>query len=204
MRAVCFSVNSLLQYMVLVFKFQQPSSHRVVADLSLKAFYLLESVCKQQPRLQIQHSPRPKQTFGINLETVSASLSTRYSEPKTWNRYPHSIVASAPRNNPRPHKYTKAPQGMLSLFALTVADSKADLVQSTSTMCDWEEFQFVCGHNSSRLLSYCHFARTDPYHQCFGVKVIKHTWVQNVACQPCLDAMRTAARKRAARGGERQ
>jgi hypothetical protein len=69
-------------------------------------------------------------------------------------------------------------------------------------MCDWEEFQFVCGHNSSRLLSYCHFARTDPYHQCFGVKVIKHTWVQNVACQPCLDAMRAAAMKRAAHGGD--
>lgn len=53
-------------------------------------------------------------------------------------------------------------------------------------MCDWEEFQFTeCSHSSSKLLSYCHFARTDPYHQCFGVKVTKHTWVQHSLCPPC-------------------
>jgi hypothetical protein len=68
-------------------------------------------------------------------------------------------------------------------------------------MCDWEEFQFICGHNSSRLLSYCHFARTDPSHQRFGVKAIKHTRMQMIACQPCLDAMRAAAMKNAAQRG---
>lgn len=62
----------------------------------------------------------------------------------------------------------------------------------TSKMCDWEEFQFLCGHHSSRLLSHCHFARTDPYHQCFGVKVIRHVWQQDMACQPCLDAISAA------------
>ncbi|OWP02588.1 hypothetical protein B2J93_1892 [Marssonina coronariae] len=62
--------------------------------------------------------------------------------------------------------------------------------QAKHSMCDYENFQFFCGHASSRLLSYCHFARTDPYHQCFGVKVVRHTWVQNVACQGCLEAIR--------------
>ncbi|PMD37992.1 hypothetical protein L207DRAFT_584913 [Hyaloscypha variabilis F] len=28
------------------------------------------------------------------------------------------------------------------------------------------------------LLNYCHFARNDPFHQCFGVKVIKNTWMK--------------------------
>lgn len=64
---------------------------------------------------------------------------------------------------------------------------------SSSIMCDWEEFQFVCGHTAERLLSHCHFARTDPYHQCYGVKVIKNAWVQRVACQSCIDAIATRA-----------
>lgn len=63
-------------------------------------------------------------------------------------------------------------------------------------MCDYEDFQFICGHSTARLLSYCHFARTDPYHQCFSVKVIRNTWVQSVACQACVEAMRAQAAKR--------
>ena len=73
-------------------------------------------------------------------------------------------------------------------------------------MCDWEEFQFICGHKKDRLLSHCHFARTDPLHQCFGVKVIKHTHCQPFHCDPCLAEIRAAemrreeAMKRAAQG----
>jgi hypothetical protein len=67
-------------------------------------------------------------------------------------------------------------------------------------MCDWNEYQFVCGHLTTQFLDYCHFARTDPFHQCFGVKVIKNTWMQNIACGPCLEAMRVAAEKNAAKG----
>ena len=53
-------------------------------------------------------------------------------------------------------------------------------------MSDWEQFQFTeCSHESSKLLSYCHFVRTDPYHQYFGVKVTKHTWVQHRICPKC-------------------
>ncbi|CZT06492.1 uncharacterized protein RAG0_12206 [Rhynchosporium agropyri] len=58
-------------------------------------------------------------------------------------------------------------------------------------MCDYEDFKFTCNHTSTKLLSYCHFARTDPYHQCFGVKVTKHTWFQSMLCPPC-EAYRAA------------
>lgn len=61
-------------------------------------------------------------------------------------------------------------------------------------MCDYEEIVFLCGHRTKKLLSYCHFARTDPLHQCFGVKVIKATWTQNISCQTCIDAVARAQR----------
>ncbi|KAH8912009.1 hypothetical protein BR93DRAFT_963221 [Coniochaeta sp. PMI_546] len=52
-------------------------------------------------------------------------------------------------------------------------------------MCDMEEFLFTCGHNTFRLKSYCHFARNDPNHQCFGVKVLRATWRQTNQCELC-------------------
>ncbi|PSS27579.1 hypothetical protein M430DRAFT_32262 [Amorphotheca resinae ATCC 22711] len=61
-------------------------------------------------------------------------------------------------------------------------------------MCDYEEFHYACGHVTSQLLSYCHFARCDPYHQCFGVKVTKQAWQRNATCPLCHDA--AAASKR--------
>jgi hypothetical protein len=60
-------------------------------------------------------------------------------------------------------------------------------------MCDFEEFEFLCGHKAKKLLSYCHSARVDPSHQCFSVKVVKHSWAQNLSCDPCVEAMRAAA-----------
>ena len=59
-------------------------------------------------------------------------------------------------------------------------------------MCDWEEFLFTCNHSALRIKSYCHFARNDPFHQCFGVKVLRHSWQQSGACDECLAAWRTA------------
>jgi hypothetical protein len=56
------------------------------------------------------------------------------------------------------------------------------------TMCDHETFRFTCGHSLTQLLSYCHFARNDPYHQCFGVKVIKKQWSKPFPCQMCREA----------------
>ncbi|RTE72530.1 hypothetical protein BHE90_013050 [Fusarium euwallaceae] len=56
-------------------------------------------------------------------------------------------------------------------------------------MCDWEEFLFLCNHSTLRLKSYCHFARNDPNHQCFGVKVLRNSWRQGSttirAASPC-------------------
>ncbi|WJG35323.1 uncharacterized protein FOBCDRAFT_223142 [Fusarium oxysporum Fo47] len=52
-------------------------------------------------------------------------------------------------------------------------------------MCDWEEFLFACNHSTLRLKSYCHFARNDPNHQCFGVKVLRKSWRQCVPCDNC-------------------
>lgn len=74
---------------------------------------------------------------------------------------------------------------------------------SCSIMCDYEEFHFACGHRDERLLSYCHFARTDPINQCYGVKVIKAVWVKQCSCQFCIDAIRTAMRGQQTQQGRR-
>ncbi len=112
-------------------------------------------------------------------------------------QYPYNRYNPAATPLPRPSRIRHTTGSLLSAGATLICQfTKSSFAD---VMCDWEEFQFVCGHNSSRLLSHCHFARTDPYHQCFGVKVIRHVWVQGVACQPCLDAMRAAVLKRAAR-----
>ncbi|KAF6816262.1 hypothetical protein CSOJ01_03111 [Colletotrichum sojae] len=55
-------------------------------------------------------------------------------------------------------------------------------------MCDFEEFLFTCNHSIVRLKSYCHFARNDPNHQCFGVKVLRNSWQQNTPCDNCVPA----------------
>ncbi|KAM7209198.1 hypothetical protein V8F20_000536 [Naviculisporaceae sp. PSN 640] len=52
-------------------------------------------------------------------------------------------------------------------------------------MCDYEEFVFTCTHSTIRLKSYCHFARNDPNHQCFGVKKLRNVWDQNYECENC-------------------
>ncbi|KAL0942506.1 uncharacterized protein CTRU02_200392 [Colletotrichum truncatum] len=53
-------------------------------------------------------------------------------------------------------------------------------------MCDFEEFLFTCEHSTVRLKSYCHFARNDPNHQCFGVKVLRNSWQQSTPCDNCV------------------
>lgn len=38
-------------------------------------------------------------------------------------------------------------------------------------MCWYELMHFVsCGHTFKRICDYCHFARNDPFHGCFGVQ----------------------------------
>jgi len=54
-------------------------------------------------------------------------------------------------------------------------------------MCFYEEIHFVsCGHKEKRLWKYCHFARNDPGHQCFGAWNIKSAWKQHeTVCEHC-------------------
>lgn len=53
------------------------------------------------------------------------------------------------------------------------------------TMCDWEEFIFGCSCSYTKRKSYCHFARNDPNHQCFGVQVLKKVWEVPEICDKC-------------------
>lgn len=52
-------------------------------------------------------------------------------------------------------------------------------------MCDWEEFIFGCQCTYTKRKNYCHFARNDPNHQCFGVQVLKKVWDVPEACDKC-------------------
>ncbi|KAF2277341.1 uncharacterized protein EI97DRAFT_361309, partial [Westerdykella ornata] len=51
----------------------------------------------------------------------------------------------------------------------------------------YEKIHYVpCGHEDHRLIQYCHFARNDPLHQCFGAWNIKREWEQReVECSQC-------------------
>ncbi|KXH54477.1 hypothetical protein CSAL01_00633 [Colletotrichum salicis] len=71
-------------------------------------------------------------------------------------------------------------------------------------MCDWEEFLFTCNHSVLRLKSYCHFARNDPGHQCFGVKVLRNSWQQSVPCDNCILAWQDQGHPHFAVGQHRQ
>lgn len=54
-------------------------------------------------------------------------------------------------------------------------------------MCNYERVCYGCGHEGYRLIAHCHFARNDPFHQCFGVKSIKRTWNNPIEnCPGCV------------------
>ncbi|KAL2354040.1 hypothetical protein BJ546DRAFT_92182 [Cryomyces antarcticus] len=54
-------------------------------------------------------------------------------------------------------------------------------------MCQYEAIHFKCSHTGRRLIKYCHFARNDQNHQCFGVWSIKRQWSQpQENCQTCI------------------
>ncbi|KAI9782913.1 MAG: hypothetical protein M1839_004388 [Geoglossum umbratile] len=52
-------------------------------------------------------------------------------------------------------------------------------------MCQYEKLLFTCGDEECRLLAYCHFARNDPFHQCFGVKKFKKDNALPQKCEKC-------------------
>ncbi|KAI1081189.1 hypothetical protein F5B20DRAFT_537184 [Whalleya microplaca] len=54
-------------------------------------------------------------------------------------------------------------------------------------MCDYDEFRFECNHSVCRLKSYCHSARNDPNHLCYGVKKLRESWLQTgQLCEMCM------------------
>ncbi len=71
-------------------------------------------------------------------------------------------------------------------------------------MCNYEEFLFECGHTKVQLKSYCHFARNDPYHGCYGVKVLKDTWHQGKKCDPCIVKEQQEQQKKKEKGKQKQ
>ncbi|KAF2107959.1 hypothetical protein BDV96DRAFT_472577, partial [Lophiotrema nucula] len=52
----------------------------------------------------------------------------------------------------------------------------------------YEKIHFVpCGHEQTRLIQHCHFARNDPLHQCFGAWNYKREWYQQeTECDSCV------------------
>ncbi|KAG0133715.1 hypothetical protein HOY82DRAFT_256839 [Tuber indicum] len=54
-------------------------------------------------------------------------------------------------------------------------------------MCNLEKISYSsCGHDELRLIAYCHFARNDPFHQCFGVQTVKRErTVDSERCSEC-------------------
>ncbi|KAL8712226.1 MAG: hypothetical protein Q9220_003377 [cf. Caloplaca sp. 1 TL-2023] len=60
-------------------------------------------------------------------------------------------------------------------------------ITNRDVMCYFERITFRCRHQVYRRFSYCHFARNDPVHACFGVKVVKREWTQGQEdCDECI------------------
>jgi len=63
-------------------------------------------------------------------------------------------------------------------------------------MCSYEKVTYRCGHEKRRLIKYCHFARNDPGHQCFGAWSDKRAWKQpREDCVDCCAADAGVARE---------
>ncbi|EUC50564.1 hypothetical protein COCMIDRAFT_81685 [Bipolaris oryzae ATCC 44560] len=53
-------------------------------------------------------------------------------------------------------------------------------------MCSYNKINFRCGHFEYRIAVYCHFARNDPNHQCFGAWTVKRAWDEpREVCRKC-------------------
>ena len=66
------------------------------------------------------------------------------------------------------------------------------LISPTHNLCtnrnmyDWDAFLFTDSHEIEMVYSYCHSARTDPFRQCFGVKVDKKCLYETPTMQKAL------------------
>lgn len=54
-------------------------------------------------------------------------------------------------------------------------------------MCQFERISYRCTHIVMRRYKYCHFSRNDPFHACFGVKVLDREWrIDWEDCEECV------------------
>ncbi|KAF2866323.1 hypothetical protein BDV95DRAFT_505138 [Massariosphaeria phaeospora] len=69
-------------------------------------------------------------------------------------------------------------------------------------MCYYEKVNYVaCGHEGKRLIQYCHFARNDPLHQCFGAWSYKRELYQrDMECENCTNQRQILKSNGLARG----
>ncbi|KAL8724224.1 MAG: hypothetical protein Q9166_008069 [cf. Caloplaca sp. 2 TL-2023] len=75
---------------------------------------------------------------------------------------------------------------MTPLLSHITYTDHCDLAQR-NIMCNFERITYHCRHQIFRRYAYCHFARNDPVHACFGVKVLKREWDQvEEDCDDCI------------------
>ncbi|KAI1502793.1 hypothetical protein F5X99DRAFT_377411 [Biscogniauxia marginata] len=98
----------------------------------------------------------------------------------------HSLLLRNSQELPPDRRYLNRPFNP-SNFSTRAYNDERRKRKEKDKMCDWEEFLFVCNHSTLRLKSYCHFARNDPNHQCYGVKMLRDSWLQEgQLCDDCL------------------
>ncbi len=70
-------------------------------------------------------------------------------------------------------------------------------------MCYFELVTYQCRHQVHRRCSYCHFARNDENHSCFGVKVLKRDLqVYGEDCDGCVRHRQRQQQQRQQQGSQ--
>ena len=65
-------------------------------------------------------------------------------------------------------------------------------ITGSGVMCYFELITYRCQHQIHRRCSYCHFARNDPAHACFGVRMLKRAWREEQEdCEECVRRRQT-------------
>ena len=144
--------------------------------------FLQEHRAQRQYPLAVNHSDHfPHLKFGSRDFLVCPHFHTQISEPFYMSHiylitiHPQCLVVSHRTltflrlHRRYRHHYTTSSQPTLN----------------PTTMCEYEQFSYVCGCEPIRRSSYCHSARCDDAHQCFSVKVLKRVWKQAGVCPDC-------------------
>ncbi|KAL8847514.1 MAG: hypothetical protein Q9221_007442 [Calogaya cf. arnoldii] len=127
---------------------------------------------EQRKCINTRTSPRQLPSIATRLPSITASANTYHPPSILSNRFFNDITpVNHPSNVPSHTHNTKL-----------LNDTRTNL-----KMCNFEQITYHCRHQIIRRYSYCHFARNDPVHACFGVKVLKREWYQDQAdCDDCI------------------